>query len=84
MRYLTLALATFFGVLFAAVKVLPSHNTVLGFLSATIELPVSSLATLSYLLGLGTGLFLAIFVMSFQNKRAAGSNVLESGARSST
>ena len=51
MRYLSLALAILFAVLFFAVNVHPTQDTVLRFLSATIELPVASLATLSYLLG---------------------------------
>ena len=84
MRYLSLALAILFAVLFFAVNVHPTQDTALWFLSATIELPVASLATLSYLLGVGTGLFLAVFASSIHSRRVAANQALGSHARSST
>ena len=84
MRYLSLALAIVFAVLFFAIDVRPRHGTVLRFLSATIELPVASLATLSYLLGVGTGLFLAMFALIIHSRRVASNQVLQSHTRSST
>jgi uncharacterized membrane protein YciS (DUF1049 family) len=68
MRYLSLALAALFAILFFAMSLPPLQDTSVKFLSASIQLPISSLTNLSYLLGVFTGLFLAIFILSLRQK----------------
>jgi uncharacterized integral membrane protein len=82
MRYLSLALAVLFALLFLAIDLPPQQETAAKFLTALVRLPVISLANFSFLLGAFAGMFLAVFALSLRHNRSKDS--VASAVRAST
>jgi len=77
MRYLYLVIAALSAAAFTALQI-PGHRIGIRFLSSFIELPVNSLAILSFLLGGVAGIFLALSISLLI--RARGKNMQALGA----
>jgi hypothetical protein len=68
MRYLYLAFAALSTSAFLALHI-PQPRIRVDLLSSIIEIPVSSLANLSFVLGIVAGVGLALFILSFVGTR---------------